>query len=280
MSALSVVLELAIGGRLERFVVRRYGSDVEDPEHAIACEHAVLQRLAGLGVSAPQPVLLDLSRTTLESPFVVVRYVEGVTHVGSDDPIGMALSMADVLADMHERVPAESVADLDLDRREDVIAGHLASPPPRLDESTREPLVREILLGDWPPAARNAPCLLHGDFWPGNVVWHDGHVAAIIDWEGACVGDPLADLGSSRLDVLWFLGQAACDEFTDRYIEVSGVDAAHLPLWDLVAALRPAGDVSHWAEGLPALGRADITPSDLRADLVGFVERAVSTLER
>ena len=37
--------------------------------------------------------------------------------------------------------------------------------------------------------------LFHGDFQPGNVLYHDGRMTGIIDWELAGIGAQLLDLG-------------------------------------------------------------------------------------
>jgi aminoglycoside phosphotransferase (APT) family kinase protein len=37
------------------------------------------------------------------------------------------------------------------------------------------------------------PHLVHGDFHFGNLLWHEGHLAAVIDFEWALAGDPLMD---------------------------------------------------------------------------------------
>ncbi|HEY9219163.1 MAG TPA: phosphotransferase, partial [Phenylobacterium sp.] len=96
--------------------------------------------------------------------------------------------------------------------------------------------------------ARNAATLLHGDFWPGNVLWDAGRIAAVIDWEEAAFGDPLHDLGISRLDMLWAYGEPASQAFTAAYAKAAPhVDLAGLPWFDLAAALRPAGQISRWA---------------------------------
>jgi aminoglycoside phosphotransferase (APT) family kinase protein len=34
------------------------------------------------------------------------------------------------------------------------------------------------------------------------VLWRDGRIVAVIDWEDAQVGDPLADLANTRLELL------------------------------------------------------------------------------
>lgn len=81
---------------------------------------------------------------------------------------------------------------------------------------------------------------LHGDFWPGNVLWQDGRLAAVIDWEDACCSDPPSDLAISRLDLLWIWGLEAMDTFSADYLARTAIDTTHLPYWDLWAALRLA----------------------------------------
>jgi aminoglycoside phosphotransferase (APT) family kinase protein len=149
-----------------------------------------------------------------------------------------------------------------------------------LDDSLREGEIREALARSWPPAAPDEHRLLHGDFWPGNVLWHDATVAAVIDWEEAVSGDRLADVGITRLDLLWVYGPAASAAFTDRYAAVSGIDMDDLPVWDLVAALRPTGYLSLWATGWPGLGRPDITSATMRDGHNQFVTAALASLAR
>ena len=59
--------------------------------------------------------------------------------------------------------------------------------------------------------------LLHGDFWPGNILWRYGQLVAVIDWEDAALGDPLADVANSRLEILWAFGIDAMQSFTHYY---------------------------------------------------------------
>ena len=89
--------------------------------------------------------------------------------------------------------------------------------------------------------------LLHGDLWPGNVLWRDGRIAAIVDWEDAAIGDPLRDLAVSRLELLWAYGHEEMDDFTERYRNACPtLDYAALPERDLEAAERLAPQLSSW----------------------------------
>jgi aminoglycoside phosphotransferase (APT) family kinase protein len=95
---------------------------------------------------------------------------------------------------------------------------------------------------------KNGDVLLHGDYWPGNTLWKDGRLVAIIDWEDASVGDPLEDVANSRLEMLWAYGVEVMQDFTEQYKRaVRGIDFTNLPFWDLCAALRPAFKIAEWA---------------------------------
>ena len=45
------------------------------------------------------------------------------------------------------------------------------------------------------PAPTARPLLVHGDFRTGNYLADESGVTAILDWEGAHLGDPIEDLG-------------------------------------------------------------------------------------
>jgi aminoglycoside phosphotransferase (APT) family kinase protein len=104
-----------------------------------------------------------------------------------------------------------------------------------------------VLESVWPWPQRNRSVLLHGDYWPGNILWRDGRLVAIVDWEDAALGDPLADLANTRLEILWTFGLDAMHRFTDIHRSLIELDYAALPYWDLAAALRPAGKIAEWA---------------------------------
>ena len=122
-----------------------------------------------------------------------------------------------------------------------------------------------------PPAQVNRSVLLHGDFWPGNILWRDGRLVAVIDWEDASIGDPLLDLGVSRLELLWAFGVDAMHRFTGLYGTLTAVDLGNLPCWDLYVAAGAADDLASW--GLDAA-----TERSMREKLQWFAERACARL--
>ncbi|MFF2890832.1 aminoglycoside phosphotransferase family protein [Paenibacillus sp. NPDC057967] len=128
-----------------------------------------------------------------------------------------------------------------------VIADKLQATPVRLDDSLNEGSIREALDQAWPDLQRNREVILHGDYWPGNVLWKDGSIAAVLDWEDAAWGDPMSDVGNARLELLWSYGEEAMEAFTRQYrAEMPHLAYECLPYWDLCAALRPASRLSGW----------------------------------
>jgi aminoglycoside phosphotransferase (APT) family kinase protein len=120
----------------------------------------------------------------------------------------------------------------------------------------------------------NAPVLLHGDYWHGNVIRNDGLIAAVIDWEDVAVGDPLADVAMCRIETHWSFGVDAGLQFTDRYTaNMPDLDLVNLPFWELYAALGPTAKLSTW-------GLDPDTEAGMRAVLHEHVERALAALSK
>jgi aminoglycoside phosphotransferase (APT) family kinase protein len=280
LSTAMTVLEVAVaGGPPRRFVVRRpQGDQPRRPCLSIADEHRLLGRLHEHGLPVPRPRLLDLSGEILRTPYSVFDYVNGSPRVSTGEVQRTGQLFAAQLAAIHQ-LDARVVAGIALPQRADVVARDIAEMPEVVDDSLREGLIRDVLRTFGRTLDAGPYCLLHGDFWPGNVVWAGAAIAAVIDWEDACWGDPLADVATTRLDLLWAFGPEAMSAFTDRYLALTSADATHLPVWDLVAALRPAGSLSTWAADWAEFGRPDVTPATMRAAHTWFVDRALAALD-
>ncbi len=252
VSAQVTALELGrADGQVRKVVVRRHGeADLKQNPHVAADEFKLLQCLRAAQLPAPEPYLLDESGELFPAPYIVVEYIEGSTDFAPSGLPDALLQLACGLAAIHN--VDISTFDLSCIPDNDKIYGaKIATRPALTDESLQEGRIRDILEAAWPLPRRNKDALLHGDFWPGNVIWNDGRLAGIIDWEDARTGDPLADLGNSRLEVLWAFGVDAMRSFTGHYMSAAapGLDYTDLPYWDLCAALRPAFKIAEWAGG-------------------------------
>jgi aminoglycoside phosphotransferase (APT) family kinase protein len=242
-------------GQTRKLVVRQHGpTDLNHNPNIAADEFKLLQILSSHGLPLPTPYYLDQSREIFPSPCLVLQYIEGETQFAPTNLPDFLLQMATHLRAIHKIDP--SIEDLSfLPQQEEICTRRLAQPPTTLDESLYESRVRDTLQSAWPLPHPNKPVLLHGDFWPGNILWQGGQLAAIIDWEDAALGDPLADLANTRLEILWAFGIDAMHTFTQLYKSLTSIDFTNLPYYDLCVALRPASQIAQWAPD-PARAKA------------------------
>ena len=155
--------------------------------------------------------------------------------------------------------------------KEKRVAEKLGERPEKVDEAFEEGRIRDVLEEVWPLSQQNRSVLLHGDFWPGNILWRDGQIVGVIDWEDAALGDPLADIANSRLELLWAFGIDAMRKFTHHYQSLADIDFANLPYWELYAALRRISQIAEW-------GLDEITEKTMRERLRWFIAQAFMNL--
>ncbi|HEX2913415.1 MAG TPA: phosphotransferase family protein [Chloroflexia bacterium] len=236
------------GGQVQTMVARQHGeTDLKQNPQIAADEFRLLQTLHAAGLAVPAPVYLDRSGEIFGTPCLVIEYIEGQPEFAPANLDELLFQLAEHLAAIHRL----DLSKYDLPFLPDMQKRYnqkLAKRPATLDESLDEGRIRDILEAAWPLPQRNKPGLLHGDYWPGNILWQNGKLAAILDWEDAALGDPLADLGNSRLEIAWAFGIEAMHTFTRHYRSITNLDFTSLPYWDLCAALRPASKLSEWAE--------------------------------
>jgi aminoglycoside phosphotransferase (APT) family kinase protein len=275
LSSEMVLVEAELGDdSRRRFVVRARG---ERGSSSIGVEYRLLETVWAIGLPVPEPLLLDESGTVSDQPYMVLAYVDGSTRVSDDDGVDTARRLADVLASIHE-VDGSRPDFTDLPRRAARVAWALEGRRAALDDSLREGHILEVLRPHWPPSPPVRDSLLHCDLWLGNVLWAGSEVIAVIDWENAHVGDPLADLAITRLECAWSFGRDAVSALTEHYVARTGVDLRPLPLWDLAAALRPAGELSAWAADWRNYGRPGMTSERMRTAHRWFVDDALAAL--
>ncbi len=265
-------------GRLEKIIVRRPGKQTfsENPL-AAENEYRTLAITRSVGLATPAPITLDVSGNIFPEPYLVIEYIDGepdfsLAHAGS-----LARQMVEHLARIHTArfsTPDRSFL-LEIPRS---LAVELDRQPFAASQAFAAEAIGNTLRNAWPFPQRNEPVLLHGDYWPGNLLWRNGQLAAVVDWEDACIGDPLLDFAISRLDILWIFGRDAFQAFTQQYLAGMAIDTTTLPYWDLYAALRLARlagpDLAAWANFFRPVGRADITGQTILDQTRYFISRA------
>jgi aminoglycoside phosphotransferase (APT) family kinase protein len=272
MTALEI---LRAEGLTQKLIVRRPGERMlKQNLHAAADEFKLLQILQATGLATQRAYYLDESGRIIPTPYLVIEYIEGNPDFAPSNLADYIHQLAAHLA----KINGVDGSHLDLaflpTQPTRFAATHGDRPAPG-DIAFVERRIREILVSASDGPQLNKSVLLHGDFWPGNLLWKDNCLVAVIDWENAKLGDPLADIAISRLDILWAFGSDAMDAFTDEYQSMTSIDTTTLPYWDLCAALRAAPNLAEWASIYPLFGRNDIAEETVRARHNFFVSQAL-----
>ena len=267
-------------GQTRRMIVRRPSDEaLKRNPHAAANEFKLLQITQSLGLATPTPYHLGESGKIFTTPYLVMEYIEGKLEFAPSNLGDYLFQLAVQLAKIH----SVGCADLDLSflpQKSNRCPELCRSRPLSFDESLDR--IRDTLASVKSLPQRNPSALLHGDFWPGNVLWREGRLVAVIDWEDATLGSALTDFAISRLDIGLIFGIDAMECFTHHYTSMISLDYAHLPYWDLCAALRIArlvgSDLTKWAAFFRPFGRHDIREQTIRENYRSFVTQAFGKL--
>lgn len=226
-------------------------------------EYRLLKTLQGAGLPVAKPLGLAPEH---EPPFLITSHVEGAPRFDVEDKLAYSRQLASTLSAVHAfDIGRHHLAFLP--RLADVLALDIDARG-RGDERTRA-----ALRAARPGIRLNEVVLLHGDFWPGNLLWVGDQLRGVIDWEDAMLGDPLADLGKSRLEIFWALGDEAMQHYTAHYLLLRGtLDTGALPFWDLWGALR----LAHFAD----FARDTDAAERMQAQYDGFVAAALNALQK
>ena len=225
-------------------------------------EFTLLNMLCKAGLPVPRPLLVE---TSPDIPFLITNYVDGEICLAPTDLSAFCRLLARILTEIHSiDINRHDLAFLPSQR--DLICDQLR-------ESTGDTYgIRAGMRAALPRIATNKAVLLHGDFWLGNLLWRAEKLAAIIDWEDAMLGDPLGDLGKSRLEMLWSLGEEAMGLYTAGYMAQNPrLDTSSLPFWDLWGALR-LPHFANWTEDRDKVAR-------MQARYEWFIKKARASLE-
>jgi aminoglycoside phosphotransferase (APT) family kinase protein len=218
------------------------------PSSTMLLEARCLEAAAGAGVPVPRVLAASDDPAALGASFLVMQRIDGETiprRILRDDGYAQARERlagecAAALAGIHAVDPTElaGLEDEDPVERWRRALDELGSPHPAFELAFR-----------WLEANRPAPrrrTLVHGDFRMGNLIVGPEGLRAVLDWELAHLGDPLADLG-------WFCvrawrfgndrlpagGVGTYDGFVAAYEAASGteVDRPALLWWETMGTL-------------------------------------------
>lgn len=251
-------------GRTASVVVRAHGASHSG--HSAELEYQLLEALHRGGVPVPEPLLVDVSGSLLADPFLAMTFVQGSSAI----PAGQEGRHIDAMAEELRKIHALPTADLPtLPARTDPLPDVFDYLP----EGSEWAGLRAHLLSLDETGYAGVPRLLHGDFWPENLLWQDGAVAAILDWEDAAVGDPLSDVACSRVELRYRFGKTGMHRFTETYARHQPVDRGRLALWQVYVAAAAQRFMGDW-------GLAPDLEAHMRAEALASIREAGAVLMR
>jgi aminoglycoside phosphotransferase (APT) family kinase protein len=220
-------VEAEVDGQHRAFVLRKDAPATIDASHTRRDEFALIKAAHQAGVTVPEPIGFCDDREIIGGPFALMAKVSGiglgpkvVKELQDEHRTVLTNRLARELARVHSIGPSTGLRPFDL--------AFLGKP------STDFSIAEVALLRAWLdrlklskpglewalrwcelhiPKPRETT-LIHRDFRTGNYMVDAGQLTAVLDWEFACWGDPMFDLG-------WFM--AECWRFSRPDLEAGGI---------------------------------------------------------
>lgn len=198
-------------------------------------EFHVLRAVKSAGLQVPEALWLATDFPGAGGDFYIMRKSPGKASAGllstdSHIPKSVLLGIAEAMARLHTTPMAmidEFVQHRSPELKQFTAAQAVAH---RLEEwrqawlgFERLPSPMETYLFSWMKAhipENSAPAsLIHGDLTPHNCLWDGVNLTAVLDWEGAHLGDPAEDLAYTKPSVETRMDW---NEFLDHYVAHGG----------------------------------------------------------
>ena len=187
------------------------------------------------------------------------------------------IAPADVAAAPGMRAPVPGEDPLAAARRqvEDDYHLYLLDPHPAIEWAFRWV---DRIIGELPPTGRE-PCLVHGDFRVGNIMYDEHGLTAILDWEGTHISEPEEELAWFCTRV-WRFGRndleaggiAPREVWVQAYERASGhaIDRNRLSAWEVLQNIR-------WAQITMMQARAHLDGHTVSHELAAIGRRTAET---
>lgn len=198
--------------------------------HAVEREFQLISALSPTGFPVPAPIALCEDETVIGSPFYVMEMVEGRTfwdgtlpQVPATDRRAFYEAMVDTMAALHS-IDHEAIGLCDFGRPGNYMERQVARWTRQYRASQTDNIAEVESLIEWLPRTlpdQSATTIIHGDYRIDNLIYavDAPEVRAVLDWELATIGDPLADF--SYLAMSWVIPR-------DGRAGLGGMDCAAL----------------------------------------------------
>ncbi|MEV5032757.1 phosphotransferase family protein [Sphingobium sp. LMC3-1-1.1] len=215
--------------------------------HAIEREYRLLSALQPTGFPIPRPIALCQDSAVIGAPFYLMEMVKGANHfdgalpeVSRRERRRVYETMIDTLAALH-KIDYAALGLEDFGRPGNYFTRQVGRWTTQYRAAQTEEIAEVERLIDWLPRTvplQTATSIIHGDYRIDNLIFAPDYrqVRAVIDWELATIGDPIADF--AYLAMNWALprdgraglagidldreGIPTLDEAVQRYCTLTG----------------------------------------------------------
>ena len=175
--------------------------------HDVLREYRILYALNTTKLPVPRVLLACDDPAVIGAPFYLMERVAGMVIQQELPPYGadvegrraISRTLIDALAELH-RVDWQAIGLAGLSKHEGYLQRQLRRWMDQLERSRQRSLPELEHITAW--LTEHVPVsgpttIVHGDYRIGNVIYalEEPRIAAIVDWEMATLGDPLADVG-------------------------------------------------------------------------------------
>ncbi len=234
----------------QKVILRRYNEENGDCVGKAQREFHALKCLQQVDLPTPKPIYLDAEGEVFGSPGIVTAFVDGsVLQAETHGPEWASHidATARMLARIHKTPISDELRPALMDANEEVSWFLRKETVPEFMQNDPDgAMVWQTVKDLMPQRKVIEPTLIHIDYWSGNVLWHNGEISAVVDWEEAAFGDPGVDVGYCRMELYLEGLNDAADRFLEVYEQEFGQPVANLALWELVASARPMTDPEGW----------------------------------
>ena len=187
------------------------------------------------GLAAPRPIACDLDGQQAGLPASLETVLPGDSGYARPPTVAGWRDAGAAIAQVH-RVPLQPQEHIRLDpflrsAFREFLFQHVASARSSPLLQLANDLVRRY------ERPRRDAVFLHGDVWPGNVLWIDDKCVGLIDWKEAKVGDPGVELANLRYHAALQYGPDGAAMALQGWESEIGREASDVAYWDVVWAL-------------------------------------------